>query len=339
MKQPIIIILISLLVGGSLFADEKVLIDFTKLVPDILLNEEGRLPQNRQTTMDFSRNSGTNYTPDQKQVMRTSLAIPNWLVELASSSKSVVNDGLSFTKVSNSTQYGPVMGVRIHFPEASYNSWAHVKPPFQIPAYEFTDVSEQGDLTDMADFNFKHTPSRFEDGYGIIKNVGAVKSLQVSTYGLNFPFSLQAVFIDGAGKQQAVSLGSLDFDGWKDLRWDNPQYVKEVRSRQFRIFPLYPAYEPFIRFAGFIIKRDGLNTGGDFVTYFKDVTVIYDKAELEQATDIDDESEWNIIKEREADRQKIEMTNFGRDQVFRFLESQKMAPETDFTARNAQAAQ
>ncbi|GMO22902.1 MAG: flagellar filament outer layer protein FlaA [Termitinemataceae bacterium] len=338
MKRIFVFVAVSLLAVGTLFADEKVLIDFTKLVPDILQDqaERGIQPQNRQTVMDFSRNAGTNYTNDQKAIMKTSLAIPNWVVQLSSSSRSVVNDGLSYTKVTESKQYGQVMGVRVHFPVSTYNGFAFVKPPFDIPAYEFTQVSEDGTVTPMDQYNFNSTQSRFEDGYGVVKNVGAIKSIQVSVYGLNFPHSLSAVYIDGSGKQQAVFLGYLNYDGWADLRWDNPQYIKEVRSRSLRIFPLYPGYAPYIRFAGFIIQRDGANEGGDFVTYFKDVQVIYDKAQLETEKDIDDESQWGIIGEREADRQKTEFKSFGQEQVNRFLEGQKMAPETDFTLRENQ---
>ncbi|GMO37367.1 MAG: flagellar filament outer layer protein FlaA [Termitinemataceae bacterium] len=341
MKRIFVFIAVSLLAVGVGFADEKVLIDFTKLIPDILQDQQGNgvLPQNRQTVMDFSKNAGTNYTPEQLATMKTSLAIPNWIVELASSSRSVVNDGLSYAKVSSSTQYGNVMGVRVHFPVASYNSWAIVRPPFDIPAYEFTEVSEDGTVTPMAEYNYSKTPSRFEDGFGVVKNVGAIKSIQVSAYGLNFPHSLSAVFIDGTGKQQVVFLGYLKYDGWANLRWDNPQYVKEIRSRSLRIFPLYPGHAPYIRFAGFIIQRDGGHEGGDFVAYFRDVQVIYDKAQLETDKDIDDESEWDIIKTREADRQKTEFEGFGKDQIYRFLEQQKMATETDFTPRDQAAAQ
>ncbi|GMO46838.1 MAG: flagellar filament outer layer protein FlaA [Termitinemataceae bacterium] len=332
MKRIFIFVSLSLFVWQALFADEKVLIDFTKLAPDILQGEENITPQNRQTVMDFSRNAGTNYTPEQRAVMKTSLAIPNWIVRLTSSSRSVENDGLSFTRVVNSTLYGNVMGVRVHFPEWTYNSNAFIRPPFDIPAYEFSEVSENGTITPMAEYTFKGTPTRFEDGFGIIKNVGAIKSLQVSTYGLNFPHKLFAVFIDGDGKEQAVFLGTLEFDGWKDLSWNNPKYIQEVRSRELRIFPLYPKYEPQMKFAGFRIDRDAGYDGGDCVAYFREVRVVYDKAQLEQETDIDDESSWNIIKEREAARQKVEFREFGKEQVFRFLEQQKIAPESFFDA-------
>ncbi|MDR1256454.1 MAG: flagellar filament outer layer protein FlaA [Spirochaetaceae bacterium] len=331
MKRLFVFVAFTLAAVGTLVADESVLIDFSNLVPDILLDQPDVLPQNRQTTMDFSNTAGAHYTADQRSMMRTSLAIPNWKVELAPSSRTVLNDVNSYTKVSASQQYTNVMGTRIHFPEAAYNSWALIRPPFDIPAYEFSESDGEGNITISQPDNFTTTPSRFENGYGVIKNVGAVKSLQVTVYGINAPHSLSAILIDGSGRSQTIFLGYLNFDGWADLSWDNPQYINEVRSRSLRIYQLYPKDAPYVRFGGFIIQRDGSNVGGDFVAYFKDVRLVYDKANLEAENDIDDESEWDVIKEREAERQKIEFTNFGKDQVWRYLENEKKAPETYFT--------
>jgi hypothetical protein len=333
MKRLFVLAAFGLVAIGTLIADESVLIDFSNLTPDVFQDEEGLLPQNRQTLMDFSYTAGTNYTEEQKSVMRTSLAIPNWKVDLAPSSRTVVNDVKSFTKVSTSREYANVMGARIHFPVASYNSWAMIRPPFDIPAYEFSDVGEDGAITAQEEPNYATGGSRFENGYGIIKNVGAIKSMRVTVYGINAPHSLSAILIDGSGRPQTIFLGYLNFDGWADLSWENPKYISEVRARSLRIYQLYPNFSPYVRFGGFLIQRDGATDGGDFVVYFKGVQLIYDKANLEPGSnDIDDESEWSVIREREAEKQKIELTNFGKDQVWRYLEAQKRDPDSSFSA-------
>jgi hypothetical protein len=327
MKRLFVFVAFALAAVGNVFADEGVLIDFSKLAPDIMNGT-----QNRQTVMDYSNIVGTSYTPEQIAAMKTSLAIPNWAVNLASSSRSVENDVNSYTRGSASKAFGNVMGVRVHFPVAAYNSWALVKPPFDIPAYEFSDVDEEGNITKAPPENFNmREGSRFEDGYGVLKNVGAIKSMAVQVYGINAPHSVSAILIDGNGKSQTVFLGYLDFDGWATLAWENPQYINEVRSRTLRIYQLYPSYAPYIRFGGFIIQRDGANEGGDFVTYFKDVKLVYDKAQLEEERDIDDESEWNIIQERESSRQMTEFANFGKSEIWRFIEGEKKAQEPYFT--------
>jgi hypothetical protein len=333
MKRIFIFVAFALATVGTVFADENVLIDFSNLVPDILPGQNGDMTQNRQTVLDYSNRVGTNYTDDQKAAMKTSLAIPNWAVDLASSSRSVENDINSYAKVSTSRAFENVMGVRIHFPVASYNSWALIKPPFVIPPYEFSEVNEEtGEVTETPPDNFSVTASRFENGYGILKNVGAIKSMAVQVYGINAPHSVSAIIVDGSGRSQTVFLGYLDFDGWATLAWENPQYINEVRSRTVRIYQLYPPFASYIRFAGFIIQRDGSSEGGDFVTYFKDVRLVYDKAQLDDpGRDIDDESEWGIVKERETSRHNREFTNFGRSEIWRFIEGEKKAPEPYIT--------
>ena len=59
--------------------------------------------------------------------------------------------------------------------------------------------------------------------------------------------------------------------------------------------------------------------------------IIYDRAELEFDRDINDENTWNIIEDREAERAKIEAKDFGKDQIFRYLEERKKATEVQFT--------
>jgi hypothetical protein len=126
-------------------------------------------------------------------------------------------------------------------------------------------------------------------------------------------------------------MGYLSFDGWGELRWENPGYVQSVRNRELRIYPLYPEAAPFVKFGGFLVQRDASREGGDFIGYFRDVKIIYDKAVLDTERDIDDESLWGIIKERENAKKVYEMDQFGKDQVLRYLESQKQATETTFT--------
>lgn len=342
MKRIFILAAIALLVTGALFAEEATLIDFAKLTADIIPDQATNTPtQNRATMMDFSTNAGNSFTAEQKSVMKTSLAITNWLVELASSSQNVTNKSLSFTREAASKQFEKVLGIRVHFPVEPFQSWAKIKPPFEIPAYEpQADVADDGAISAKADGGNGVTgPSRFEDGFGVVKNVGTIKQLAVNVYGLQFPYSLSVILIDNTGKEHIMSLGAINFDGWGELTWNNPQYVQDVRSRDLRIYPLYPESSPFVKFGGFLVQRDAAQVGGDFVAYFKDVRVIYDKAVLDTDRDIDDESTWNIITDRERAKQKFEMSNFGQNQVLQYLDKQKQAVELPFEDPNRQQQQ
>ena len=342
MKRMLILVVIAILTG-PLYADEAVLIDFSLLKADIHVkgseDDESDTPnQNRQTMMDFSHVAGGSFTTEQKSVMKTSLAITNWEVHLASSSRSVHNITNSYTREAPSKQFETVMGVRVLFPVEPHNSWATVKPPFEIPAYEpAAEIDDEGNINPPEDGSNGITGvSRFEaqeegqPAYGVVKNMGVLRSVAVNVYGLNFPHGLSTLLIDSAGNTRTIFMGFLNFDGWGELIWNNPAYIQEVRNRDIRLYPLYPASTPFIKFGGFLIQRDGSKTGGDFITYFKDVRIIYDKAVLDTERDIDDEALWEIILTRETARKVWEMERFGQNQVLRYLESQKQATELPF---------
>ena len=341
MKRMLILVVISML-AGPLFAEEATLIDFSLLTADIRVrlsdNDTGDRPnQNRRTLMDFSHVAGGSFTTQQRSVMRTSLAIENWEVVLASSARFVQNLTHSYTREAPSRQFGTVMGVRVHFPTEPHNSWALIKPPFEIPAFEpMADISDDGDISPVEGNDGITTRSRFEAqedddaAYGVVKNVGVLKSVAVNVYGLNFPHGLTTILIDSQGNQRNVFMGYLQFDGWGELIWNNPAYIQEVRNRDIRLYPLYPTSTPFIKFGGFLIQRDAAHAGGDFITYFKDVRIIFDKAVLDTERDIDDEALWNIILDRETARKTWEMERFGQNQVLRYLELQKQATEPAF---------
>ena len=354
-RQLTVVALALLLVSAvAVSADEAVLIDFSLLKADIVADpvNQGKFLQNRNTMMDFSGTAGASYTDEQKKQMRVSLAIPNWDVVLASSSRSNMNQALSMTAevpvAQDAKQYAgkTVLGVRVHFPVGSFNSWARVEPPYEIPAFEpKADIDDQGQITVKKDQQGTDPAnaklSRFEGSYdantkvttalGVVKNVGTLKSVAVTVKGLNFPHGLSVVLLDADGNEKTMFMGYLNFDGWKELRWDNPQYVADVRNRELRVFPLYPKTVPFVKFNGFIINRDAANEGGDFVAYIKDVKILYDKAVLDTGADIDDESVWGIVGQKEAERKLVESKRFGGQQVLRYMERMKQETKSDFT--------
>jgi hypothetical protein len=346
--KRIFILLTIMLTAVGLFAEEAILIDFTKLAADIIpaqQQEEGQEPQmtqNRATIMDYGAVTGGSFTEEQKQIMKTSLAIRNWNIILASSSRTVNREVLSYAEEADSKQYGKVLGVRVNFPTEPWNSWALIKPPFEIPAYEPAgEVDDDGVVTPNANSSVMSL-SRFEGpdedqdgkpdyGLGVVKNVGTIKSIAVNVYGLQFPHGLSVILIDNEGTEKTMFVDYLDFDGWAELYWQNPAYVTQVRNRELRLYPLYPTSTPFVKFGGFLIKRDADRAGGDFIAYFRDVKIIYDKAVLDTDRDINDEGLWHIIEDRETAKKKWEMSRFGEMQILRYLEQQKQATENSFT--------
>lgn len=318
MKRFNMILGLTLALAAAGYAEKKTLIDFSQLVGD----QEGKL--HGPTTVDFSKQAGTSYTEEEKAAMKVSLAIDSWEVELASSARTVRNQTQSLVKsapVSEKTtgNFGGknVMGVRVHFPEYQVNSYAIIKPPFEIPAYATAEGTQDA------------KPGSKFDGFGVIKNVGVIKSIQVNVLGRNFPNGLSLLLEDQNGVDQQIFIGYMNFEGWKALQWNNPNYQTDVRNRELFSAPLYPKSEPFVKLKGLIIHRDSAQEGGDLVSYFGDIQVIYDKAVLDRETDVDDETIWGIRTKREEDARNFELARLGNLQVLRKLEEQKMATADD----------
>jgi hypothetical protein len=335
MKRLCVVLGILLVVTGVALADRAVLIDFSELVPDVTVGPSEQPNEHEATLVDFSDVAGASYDEDIKRQMKSSLAIENWYVRLASSSRTVENQALSYTKMAplkpdakpfDGQEMGglTVMGVRVHFPLPRFNSYALVLPPFEIPAYAVKTELRGDQLVDVED----DTGTKF-DGYGVVKNVGVLKSLEMTVYGSNFPNGVAVMLKDQNGVEQTVFLDYLEFDGWRKLVWNNPNYISEVRNRELRKYPLYPKSEPFAKLVGLIIYRDSMQEGGDIITYFKDISITYDKALLETQRDFNDEAIWGILSARQEARKQAELRRLGELQVLRTLEKQKMHKEEE----------
>jgi hypothetical protein len=333
MRKLCILIAIGLFFVGAAFADKSVLIDFSKLAADVKLGETATNNEHAATLVDFSDVAGSSYDEAIRKAMKTSLAIENWYVQLASSSRTVNNQAKSYTKesklIANAKAFDgeemankTVMGVRIHFPLPMYNSYALVTPPFEIPAYSNRTELRGDQVVEVAG----DVGTKF-DNFGVVKNVGILKSVEATVYGSNFPNGFGIIVKDQDGIEQTIFLDYLEFDGWRKLVWNNPNYITEVRNRELRIFPLYPKSEPFVKLVGLIFYRDSMQEGGDIVTYVKDIKITYDRALLETQRDINDEAIWGILSARQEARKAAEIKRLGNLQVLRTIEKQKMHKE------------
>ncbi|UTC67954.1 MULTISPECIES: flagellar filament outer layer protein FlaA [unclassified Treponema] len=339
MKKTFILVAMAfLLMGAVAVAEEAIIIDFALLNADIIANDAGKMTQNRRTVMDYGQAAGASYTEEQKALMRSSLAIEQWEVKLNSSARNPLSVATSTVKEAEVRAEGDkfagqkLMGVRILFPTWTNNANAEIRPGFLIPAYEkMAQVDDQGNLQEPTEEDKASGKSRFEEGYGVVRNTGVIKSIAVNTYGMNFPHGLYVLLRDQNNEVKRYFMGYLLFDGWKELVWNNPAYIAHVKARELRLYPVYPVSLPHVAFEGFLITRDAAHDGGDAIAYFKDVKIIYDKAVLTTVRDFADEDLWGIQTEREMKRKKIEVEKFGHVQVLRFLEQEKLATEEGFT--------
>ena len=341
MKRSFVLVAMAFLLVGSLaFGEKTVLIDFSSLEPDIVADENGKPTINKRTVMDFSKVSAISFDDTQKALMRTSLALTDWEVQLNSSARIVANMQNSIVK-SAPVISGPfagknIMGVRIVFPTAPVNANARIMPAFDIPAFEpMADIDENGQVVEGSQ---KPNAYRFrkngddQSAFGVLDNVGTLKSVSLTTYGYNYPHAVYVLLKDNDNVERRYYMGTLNFDGWKNLIWNNPDYITDIRNREIKVYPLYPRGLPYAKLSGIYITRDAAHDGGDFVAYFKQIDVIYDKAVAQTERDIADEDLWGIVTEKEHIRQANEMKRFGSQQVNRFIEKSNLAKEEDFTS-------
>ena len=332
MKRFLVLLILAVFTAGALVtAEDAVLIDFSTLAAD--QGSTGLNGQNGKTLVDYSEIAGTSFSKDEKALMKTSLAIGQWEVKLASSSKTIDNQAFSYTKEAKITKDvnedikadATVMGIRVHFPTVAVNSYAIVQPPFEIPAYaDVQTLQEDGTLVTSQEE--KGNGAKF-DNIGVVKNVGVLKSVSVNVRGLNFPHGLSLVLKDADNVEHQIFMDYLDFDGWKTLKWENPNYITEVRNRELHKFALYPKSTPLVKLVGIVINKDASMEGGDFITYVKDIKVSFDKAVLSLDREIEDEAIWNIFQKQEEKRRTLELSRLGKLQVMRYIEKQKMDQE------------
>ena len=337
MKRLLALLGFTLLLTTTVFAETATIIDFADLTAD----EDGL---NTATIIDYSSVAGTTYADEEKAQMRQSLFVDSWDVVLNKSAQTVTNDRLSFTQAVMVKETAKrfageqVMGVRVHFPE-SFESHAIVQPPFDIPAYMPSDEEKEQGINSGSKF----------DSYGVLKNVGAIKSISINVNGRNYPHKLVLIFNDSDGKETHVPVGDLNFNGWRTLTWNNPNYITEVKYRELNTAPIYPVTSNSLIFAGLLVKKSANHVGGDFISYFKNIDVTFDKAIRDDVeSDIDDEGVWGILANREEARRNNELRTLGNDQILEYLEQKKMdqlgsavdkresIPLTDSTATSAE---
>lgn len=302
------------------------------------------------TLLRYGSIAGSNYSEEDMKAMAISLSAYNWEVQLNSSAAHVKNKTYSYCIEWHTKYVGilddlagkreegvekpegyTILGARVHFPESEFNTWALIKPPFRIPAYENVDTDFAGNTLPTEEKSKKdNIGTKFEDGYGVIKNVGVIKSITLKVYGNQFKNSLSILLSDDNNITTEYQMPTyLDFDGWRKLTWSNPNYISEAANRDLYVIPLYPRNKPFVKLEGFRIYRQGDQLGGDFITYIKDVVITYDEAILERENvPIDHEEAWGILQSRTTLAKDRELRKVGHNQILRFLERKKMHKES-----------
>lgn len=277
--------------------DDNTLLDFTQW-NELIRNEEFSTypPEDPVRDVPYGELSEDMLDDDLQPLYRVTsedMRLSNWVVELNHSAQSVENMVNSYTR--EVTRGGSatrpangagdmVLGIRIHFPTHQHNAWARIRPPFEITAYK-----PDGSMANVRN--------------GVINNVGMIKWLTLKVAGRNYRESIAIRLLDENDNVTEYFMGHLFFNGWRILRWDNPNYYVSNSYANLVRMPLYPQRVPIMKFDSLIIYRDGDVLGGDFITYISDIQVDYVLAiPMESVTDIDDEMVWGIFREEQQEK-------------------------------------
>ncbi|WP_295297639.1 flagellar filament outer layer protein FlaA [uncultured Brachyspira sp.] len=251
----------------------------------------------------------------------------NWVVWLNESARLTENRRNSYvtnvdSKGNNGAwEAGKVLGVRVHFPLQAWNSYALVKPAYQLEMYGGADGT------------------KYTEGKGVIHNVGEIKSISSWVYGRNYLVSYFVNLQNELGELKSYPMGTLYFSGWRQVKWENREYLANVRDRVLVRTPLYPRMIPSVKLDSLCFYRTKDTVGGDFIAYVKDVTMEYDVVVVDFEEDIDDEATWQLLKTENERKQAIENARIREAAELQQLEQRRINGGGDAQQQDAGAAQ
>lgn len=300
---------------------KKSLIDFTTFEKNMSIVVEKDKKIHADTTNTKPEIDFTQYGYPAVDFTIDDWKLDKWNVILTSSANTIRNNVLSYTKKVASKQYGDVLGARIHFIEGRFLSWALIMPP-----YEFYPYYDNGKYVNTAEGGGENSLTM-----GVLVNVGQIKSVSTWVYGLNYKHQIGVRTKDRDDVIHEYFMGSTYFDGWRKLVWMNPEYTDNIQDRVLQRLPLYPKSYPYIKFDSFAVYKPETEQGGDYIVYFKDVEVEFDRAIVREELDIQDEDWWGILAKERLDKKVGDLKQIGER---RYLQKQE---ENRQKARSSQA--
>ncbi len=313
-KNLVIYFVLTFCVCSLSFAMEETLIDFNNVA---------------DTSIDFSKIMPGDYTDEERAEMKMDLNPNFWRVKVNSSSFSIDSKNKSYVKaVKTYVQYEDdiqVLAVRALLPYKDAHSNITITPPFDIPAFYIDQEKNPDDFMGTMFLN-----------KGVIRNVAAVNKIRVMMCGHNSNYSLYVRIRDNLGLKRDVFITYIDFKGWQERVWTNPQYNKDpyARVRREKSKPYYPSDFPYIKLEAFYINRLDSNVAGNFVTMIKDVVVDYEEDNVDlqgyNGNDLipsvmNQEEIFGIYKEELSRVANKEIEKANEYMMYKWLDKQKMA--------------
>ena len=363
MLRKILLPLVLLQLAAALYAKDEIWIDFGALPSGympaggsyIRQYDPAPIAEDDDTVVDYSNvydpfsRASQNLLPsrfsDQTaqngnqayDEMKLSLALDRWQIKLSGSSNfqdTQTSTQIHAYKVKDaSSRFAgeQIMAAYFSLPQLSVNSKVWIAPEFAIPAYSVapsTDIQESVNKSAMERMGqFLHK--------GVLRNVGPIRSITATVYGRRFPLDLtiEADHTDKGSRE--YNMGRLQFSGWQDLVWTNPNYTIDVRKRNYNTTPEYPRGMPSMILRALRLDRSlhSVSEGSSQVVfYIKQISVVYDDSISETFdSEIDDEQIWQLNTENAHLHSYDQALQSRINTVDRYLELQDRHPA--FTAQ------
>lgn len=244
--------------------------------------------------------------------------LENWKVILNPSSTTKENLQNSLTKNSPSQAHGNVLGVRILFNPWENAFWAFVTKPFY-----FAHTYINGQFVSQDDNNQDNGLA-----VGMLANVGQIKNVRSWVYGLNYNYTYGVQISNESGKKTEFGLGSIYYNGWRRLSWDNKDYLSDLNDWTPTSNPLYPYSYPYVKFERLAFYKKVGNPDPNFIGYVRDVTMDYDFAIVREDQDINDEAIWQLLSKK-AMKDKLVMSKLLAEQLLQRRQFQKLKQAND----------
>ena len=309
----IILFVLLVQVNFTVFSVEDVLIDFSDI---------------GDTTIDFSKFTRGDWTPEQFAHMKVDLHPSRWNVVVNYSSFDVESRNKTYpmlvTTNIKSLSNQQVLAARVFFPQKYAHSNVFISPPFEIPSFYIDTENNPDDFMGTMFLN-----------KGVIRNVGIIRKIGVYLCGHNFNYALYVRVKDQRGIERDLFIGYMNFRGWQKRSWVNPDYDKHLRLREIyeKVRPYYPDEYPYIKLMGFYINRISTEVTGNFVTMIKEVTVEYDEEFVDiKTSDGDDlipsvmnqEKLFGVYQEELIRRSNKEIARVNEFLMIQWVERNKM---------------
>ncbi len=277
---------------------KRVLIDFTEIA-------------SRDLFYDYGASLGIQLEGAEADQLKQSYNISNWKVSVQSSLQYPQVLEKSQVKAANVTggvyQGEQVLGVRTYFPDYNYEMAIEIQPPYS----PFNTISQR-----------EFDPFGPYKGIGYLDNVGDIYKATITVYGLRQEEHIFVVTEDSDGNTYEYPFGALNFIGWRELVWENPDYLIKDTSTRINL-PIYPQYSSDLVLKSVKVVHSSYHKNPDFVTYVRDINVIVDQAETSIDNDIENEEIWNIINENTYEKRSTQIKALDMQLYFDFLEKRK----------------